>query len=142
MLVGVEARSARRRLLFRGRRHGHVAEGQLELPLVETSAGLDPVLGRELEIAVARPVRQDADDVGEVALDVEAVELARGDEREEVGRSLGVVARAEEEPRLAPDGDGGPQGALGVVVLETKSPVIEEATKSVPLPDRVPKRGG
>ena len=36
--------------------------------------------------------------VAEVELGVEVVELARGDEGEEVGRGLGVVVAADEEP--------------------------------------------
>ena len=53
-------RSARRALLFRGqrRRHGDVAEGQLELVGIEPSAGGRPVFGGELEVAVAGPIRR------------------------------------------------------------------------------------
>ena len=96
----VEAPSARRQLLFRGRRHGHVADGKIELALVEPSACPHPILWRELEVPVSWPIRHDADDVGEVALHVEAVQYARRDEREDVCGGLGVVAGAEEEPRF------------------------------------------
>lgn len=58
----------------RKRRHGHVPDGQLELGFVEASAGARPVLGSELEVPIAGPVRQNADDVGEVSLGVEAVQ--------------------------------------------------------------------
>jgi hypothetical protein len=86
----VQASSVRRRLLFRGeRRHGHVSDRPLQLGFVEASAGSGPVPGGELEVASPRPVRQDADDVGEVALGVEAD--ARRDEGEDVRGGLGVV---------------------------------------------------
>ena len=50
---GAATRSARNRLLFGRRRDCQVAEGQLELPLVQAGAGLGPVAGRGLEVAVA-----------------------------------------------------------------------------------------
>ena len=101
----VDGRSARSSLLFRGRRrrHGDVPEGQFELRFDHASAGGGPVLGRELEVPVAGPVRHDAEDVGEVVLGVEPVQKARGDEREQVGSSLGVVVGAEKQPGLSPD---------------------------------------
>ena len=80
------ASSVRRRLLFRGRRHGDVPDRKIELAPIEAGARGGPVLRRQLEIAIARPVRHDADHVGEVPLDVEAVQLARRDQREEVRR--------------------------------------------------------
>lgn len=64
-----------------------MADGQLELFVVEPSAGVSPVLGREL--SVAGPVRHDANDFGEVRLDVELVQDARRDEREDVGGRAG-----------------------------------------------------
>jgi hypothetical protein len=58
-------------------------------------------LGGELEVAVAGPVAEDAEQVAQVRLGVEPVQLARGDEREEVGGGLGVVVAADEEPGFA-----------------------------------------
>jgi len=99
----VEVRSARRRLLFRDRRrHGHESDRPIELANVEASPRSAPVSRRELEIAFAGPVRHDADDLREVAPGVEVVELARGDEREEVRGRLRVIARAAEEPSFPP----------------------------------------
>ena len=101
----METPSVRRRLLFRRERwHGHVAEGLLHLELVEASARSRSVLRRELEVALPRPVRHHANDVGEVALDVEPVEDARGDEREEVGGARDVQDRGRR--RAHDDADG------------------------------------
>ena len=86
----MDGRSARSLLLRRPRRHGDVPDGVRELVVAESAAGRGPVLGRELEEAVARPVRQDAEDLGEVRLGVEAVELAGGDQRKE---ALSALAR-------------------------------------------------
>ena len=83
---GMEAAgSARSALLFRGPAARDVAEGPGQLGGVEAGAGGGPVLGRQFEVAVARPVGHHADHVGQVRLGVEAMELAAGDEREEVG---------------------------------------------------------
>lgn len=51
-----------------------MADGQLELFVVEASAGAGPVLRSELEVSAPGPVRQDADHIGEVGLDVELVQ--------------------------------------------------------------------
>ena len=88
-----------------------------------------PVLGGELEIATARPVGQDVDDLGEVALGVEPVELTGRDEREEVGGGAGVIVGAEKQPRFSSDGDA-PQGALALVARYRQPAVVEEATQS------------
>jgi hypothetical protein len=56
--------------------------------------------GSELEVALARPVGQEVDDLGEVGLGVDVVQLAGGDEREEVRGGGRVVIGAEEEPGL------------------------------------------
>jgi hypothetical protein len=69
--------SARRNLLlgrrYRGR-NAEVADFGLELSGRDASARCEPVLGRELKVAFAGPVRQDADEVTEVRLRVEAVQ--------------------------------------------------------------------
>jgi hypothetical protein len=86
-------------LLFRGRRerrgHGDVPQLSLDLARVEPGAGGAPVFGRELEVTVARPVREDLDDLAEVR--VEVVSLARGDEGQAPGHlsidlTFGVAA--------------------------------------------------
>jgi hypothetical protein len=61
----------------------------------------------------------------QVGLGVQAVELARGDQREEVGSGLGVVVAPEEEPRLARGGDRA-NGALGAVVVKLQPTVFQE----------------
>ena len=96
-----------------------------ELADVKAPTGLGPVSGRELEVPLAGPVRHHPNDLGEVALGVEPVELAGGDQREDVGRGLCVVVAAEEEPRLA-GGDDKTQRSLRSVVLETQPTVLEE----------------
>ena len=91
-----QSRSVRRALLLRRTgRHRDVAEGAGQLGRVEAAPSLRPVLGRKLEVAVPGPLGHHVDDVAEVSLGVEAVELAEGDQGEDVGRSLGVVVAAE-----------------------------------------------
>ena len=69
-------RSVRRGLLFRRRdREGSDLRG--ELAGVEASAGSGPILGSEFEVAVLRPVREEAEEVAEVRLGVEVVEASR-----------------------------------------------------------------
>src|SRR5689334_16945324 len=111
------AGSARGALLFRGRRrrHGDVAEGSLHLDVVEAGAGARPGLGTELDVPVVRPIGHDTDNAFEIGLGVEPVELTRGNEREEVCCSAGVVIAAEEQPILSTDGDG-PERSFGTVI--------------------------
>jgi hypothetical protein len=92
-----------------------------------------------LEVAVLGPVHEHPEQVPEVQLGIEVVELARGDEREEVGRRLGVIVAADEEPRLAADSDA-PQLALGDVVVEAQSTIVEEAPERGPLAHGVSER--
>ena len=118
-----EASSVRRRLLFRGeRRHGHVSDRPLHLDVIEASARSRPVLGCELEVAISRPVRQHADDVGEVALGVEAVQDARGDERED--ETLGSL-----KPLTAP-----PKGLLTDVTIKKFQDTIRDIFISADTP--------
>ncbi len=61
-----------------GRSRG--AQLSLELGGGEARAGGEPVARGELEVAIARPVRDDADQVAEVRLRIEPVEPSRGDQ--------------------------------------------------------------
>jgi len=61
-------------------------------------------------------MREDAEQVAQVRLGVEAVEPTGRDEREQVCGALAVVVAADEEPRLASDGDGAAERALGAIV--------------------------
>ena len=68
-------RSTRGRLLRRGRAPDNEwAQLALELGGVETGAGREPVARDELEVAIAWPMGQDAEEVAEVGLGVEAME--------------------------------------------------------------------
>jgi len=102
-------RSVRRRLLSRGHRErwrdGERAELGRQLGGVEAGSGLHPVLRCELDVAVLRPVGQDAEEVAQVGLGVEAVQTGRGHEGEDVARCLTVIVAAHEEPALASDGE-------------------------------------
>src|SRR4051812_10250883 len=84
--------------LWRG--HGDVAQGAFEFDRVELRAGVAPVLWSELEVSVARPVGDHLDALAEVKLGVELVELARGDEGEEVAGGGGVVVGTVKHPGL------------------------------------------
>lgn len=70
--------SVRRSLLGRaarcGVRYGEVARLDREFCGVEQSAGLGPVLGRQLDVAFPGPVGQHADDVPKAGLGVNPVE--------------------------------------------------------------------
>ena len=72
----------------------------LALAGIEASARPCTVARGELEVPSPRPGLRESDDVGEVALDVEAVKLARGDEGEDVCGGVGVVVGA--GPRRPP----------------------------------------
>ena len=98
--------------------------------LIQPLARPSPVLGRGLEVAISRPVRNDADDVGEVSLGVELVQLARSDEGEEVRGGLGVAIGAAEHPGFAADRDDA-ERAFGCVIFEAEPTVIEETAKRV-----------
>ena len=100
----VELRSARSRLLFRGWRRGHGDGPDLDREFFgnQTGSRLCPVLGRKLDVAVARPEGHDVDHLGEIDLGIEPVELAGGDEGEEIRGGVRVIVGAEEEPGLSP----------------------------------------
>src|SRR5271154_5643630 len=118
-------RSIRRGLLFR-RRHGERADLGGELDGTETRASASPVLRRQLEIPFARPVGQDAEEVAQVRLGIEAVQACRGDEREEVPGALAVRVAADEEPAASSDGNSA-QFAFGAIVLQDEATVVEDA---------------
>ena len=114
--------SARQRLFGRvhkDRRHGDEAQLCLELDGIEARAGLRPVGGGELEIASARPVGHDANHLSEVALGIDTVELAAGDEGIEIGGGLSVIVGAEEEPCLPARSDDS-ERIFAVVVLHMR----------------------
>src|SRR5262245_27345851 len=96
--------SALRRRLF-GRPDRQLAKGGGELVGVEPRASGCPVPGSELEVAVAGPVGEHAEQVAQVCLGVEPVQLAGGDEREQVGGGLGVIVAGNEQPGFSADGD-------------------------------------
>src|SRR5262249_21991306 len=102
-------------------------------------AGARPILRGELEVPVARPIGHDANDVREVALDVEPVQATRGDEREDVRRGLRVIVGAHEEPGLTAGGDR-PELALAGIVVEAQPPVVEISPQRIALPDGVAER--
>ena len=141
--VPVSCESLVRRRLF-GRRHPRRDRDRAELVgeflWDEPSAGLGPVLRGELEVAVARPERHDADHLGQVSFGVESVESARGDEGEEIGGGGGVVVGAEEEPCIATDRDRS-EGALAVIVGHDQAAIVEESAERAALPNDVAERG-
>ena len=127
-------RSARNRLLRRGRRgrDGEWAQLALELGGVEAGAGSGPVARGELEVTVARPVGEYAEQVAQVGLGIEVVQPGRGDEGHQVAGGLAVVVTADEEPGLAASSDAA-QLALGVVVGQAQAAIVEEACQRATL---------
>lgn len=67
---------------------------------VERVAGAGPELRSELEVAPARPVRQDGDQIPELALGIQLVQRGRGDERQDVTGGLGVPVAAAKSAAL------------------------------------------
>ena len=137
-----EIRSTRRRLLLgrRGDRLGDIQRADFgrELARVEASAGSCPVLGGELQVPVPGPVGQDAKDVAEVLLGIEAVQAGRGDQRQEIAGAGGMIVAADEEPGLAPHRDL-PQLPLRRIIVWSESAVVEKARERVLLADDVAK---
>ena len=136
----IATRSARSRLLRRGRRDDERTELSLEFGGVEAGPRCQPVAWAQLEEALARPVGQDAELVAEVRLGVEVVEASRGDQRHQVAGGLRVVVAADEEPRLATEGDAA-ELALGGVVVEAQTPVIVELCQRASLAMGIAERG-
>src|SRR5258708_17309744 len=136
------ARSARQLLLFGGRgerRDGEPAYLASELASIESGACGGPVARAQLEVPIARPVREHTEEVAQVGLGIEAVKAGRGDEREEVRCALGVVVTADKEPGLATDRDAA-QLALAAIVVHDEAAVLEIAHERVLLPDHVTER--
>ena len=133
-------RLARSRLLRRKRRRGHGEWTQLTLKLdgVERCTCREPVAGTQFEKALAGPVRQDANDVAEVGLRIEAMQPRRGDECHQVARGLRVIVAADEHPSFATDRDAA-ELALGGIVVEPQPAVVVEARERMALPVSVAK---
>lgn len=130
-------RSARGWLLGRAwRRQGDEAVLAGELVRVEASARGGPVLRGEGQSVGRGPLGEDADELGEVLLGVEAVEPGGGDEGHDRGGGPGVVVAACEEPVLASDGDAA-EGALASVVVERQAAVLERAQEGRALAEGV-----
>src|SRR5208283_4718440 len=91
-------------------------------------------------VPVTRPVGHDADDLGEVQLRVESVELAGGDERQDVSGGTGVVVGAIEQPCSTTDGDSS-QFALGGIVLHAEPAVVEKAPERLLVANGVSESG-
>src|SRR5687768_15774880 len=91
-------RSARRGLLFRGRRDRERSDLGLELARIESVLGLDPILRSELEISIFGPMRQHAKEVSEIALGIESMELCGSDHRKQSGGGLRVVVATDKKP--------------------------------------------
>ena len=111
------------------------AQLALELGGVETGAGREPVARGELEVAIAWPMGQDADEVAEVGVGVEAMEASGGDQRQQVAGRLGVIVAAREQPRFAAHGDAA-ELSLGGVVSQR---LLRRVFGILPAPDRLLK---
>src|SRR6187551_2610731 len=89
-----------------GRRRKHSAAedvgGQLVLSfgLLES---LLPIGGSELEQSLARPVADQAEQIPEVAVGLDAVEPCAGEERDEHGIDDGAIVAADKEPVSTPE---------------------------------------
>jgi hypothetical protein len=69
---------------------------------------------------------QHTEQVTEIGLGIQAVETRGGDQREEIASNLGMSVAADEQLRLAADGDAA-ELALGGIVVEAQPAVVVEA---------------
>lgn len=122
------ATQMRRRLLF-GRRHVEMADFGGELSGIEASEGASPVLGRKLDIAIAEPMAEDAENVPEILLGVEVMQAGRSDQGKQVAGGGAVVIGANKEPGLSPDGDV-LKTTFGGIVVDVQTTIIKETLKS------------
>src|SRR5579862_7808434 len=141
----VSGTAVRRRLLFgRGvedRREGERAKLEREFARVEAGASGGPVFRGELEVTVLGPMGENAEQVAQVRLGVEAVQAAGRDEREQVGGALAVVVAADEEPGFSSGGDVAPKGAFAPVIVEQQAPIVEDTPEGILLTEGVAERG-
>src|SRR3954467_14219246 len=126
-----------------GRRRKHDAAedvgGQLVLSfgLLES---LLPIGGGELEQALFGPSADQAEQIPEVSVGLDAMESRAGEERDEDGVDGGAVVTADEEPVSSPE-NLTPQTQLTDVVVCGEPAVIEEALQCDALVGRVSKTG-
>lgn len=83
---------------------------------------------------------QHPEQVAEVGFRVEPMQARGGDQGQEVTGSLRVVVTADEQPRLAADGDAA-KLALGGVVIQAQATVVVEPGQRSTLAMRVAERG-
>ena len=123
--------SARQRLLFgrRRRRDEQVSDFGFKLSRVETGASGEPVFGSQLQVTVAGPVRQDADEVSKVSFGLQAVKPGGGDEGEEVAGAGGVVITSDEKPRLSADSNFSQLSFTSVVVQQQPTSEVRASRK-------------
>lgn len=91
---------------------------------------LAPMGRGELEDSELGPLRDEAQEVAEVGVGLDAVHLAARDERDEGRVDLGRVVIADKQPVLATDRFA-PQFALRAVVVDGQPTVVEEAEQGV-----------
>ena len=90
--------------------------------------GLLPELGAEFDDSVSWPALSEDEQVAQVGPGLDAVELAAGHERDEVGVPIATVVAADEEPVLSADSFSS-QLALAVVVGQPLAAVFDEAAE-------------
>ena len=90
-----------------------------------------PVPGQEFVEPGLWQVGDADENIGEPGLRVDVVELGGADERVHHSRPLAAAIGAGEEPGSSPETQG-PQRALGGVVRQADSTVVEEAGEAAP----------
>ena len=90
-----------------------------------------PVPGQEFVEPGLWQVGDAVENIGEPGLRVDVVELGGADERVHHSRPLAAAIGAGEEPGSSPETQG-PQRALGGVVRQADSTVVEEAGEAAP----------
>jgi hypothetical protein len=100
-----------------------------------------PVPLQEFVEPMHRMISEAGENFGEPGLRIDVVELGGPDERDHQRRLFGAALRSSELPRLSADRQAA-QRALGGVVSEADSPVVDEAGEGRPAREHVVDRLG
>ena len=92
-------------------------------------AGLGPLDWREFEDAVTGPLGQQAEDVSQVRPRLDLAQAAAREERHEARVDLATLVASYKQPVFTADGLTA-QGELALVVVDRKTPILDEARQA------------
>src|ERR1700736_2894051 len=99
-----------------------------------------PIDGSELEQAIGQPGADEAEQIADVTVGLDAVEARAGEKRDEHGIDGGAVVAADEKPVSTPE-DLPAQIQLADIVVCGEAAVIEEAAQRNALVARISETG-